>query len=598
MHVLVVARWYPSHDSPSRGSFVADQVDGLVAAGLDVTVASWEQAVVRGTDSERREREMAALIAWRHAVTRSAAVNLPTGWGSPGVPVARLPSLDDANHRSAAESIDRHRQMLLPFALALSTRHRIHVVHAHTGLPDGAAASAVADALGVPLVVTEHSSTAESELTTDPSAFDPYRSLDAPGRRLVAVSRSLAGRVARAAGLPIDRFTVVPNAVPIERFALAQTDERDRDELLWVGNRTEAKGMTTLLRALALVRTGRPALRLRLIGGAPTAAIDQGWKELAAELGIGQAVTFEPVAGRAGVAAAMARAWVFVHPSQSETFGMVAAEALATGLPVAAAPSGGVDEILGLSGAFGELATGPTAADLAAAIERLLDRRLQLDPATMRAHIARSFAPPVVTARLIEIYDSLNAAGGARTGATSPGPVPEVPTPPRSTELRRDDPILVVALNRTLLDRRLRRFPVDRLSSHVVVTTRPTAPGEPLAPGLAPVELDPDEPFRTAFAAVAGPSLLWLPQKVRRLVSALIAPRYALARRRLVRDRATLRRQVVRAAIAAAWSDVPGAAAIVACDAEDVDGAAEALALGAPIAPGGLRWLADRLTGG
>src|SRR5439155_4934509 len=127
-------------------------------------------------------------VAWRRAVTEPSAVNSPNGWGSPGVPVARLPSLDDASHRSAAESIDRHRRMLLPFALALSARHRIHVVHAHTALPDGAAASAVADALGVPLVVTEHSSTAESELATDPSALAAYRPLDAPGRRLLAVS--------------------------------------------------------------------------------------------------------------------------------------------------------------------------------------------------------------------------------------------------------------------------------------------------------------------------------------------------------------------------------------------------------------------------
>jgi glycosyltransferase involved in cell wall biosynthesis len=595
MHVLVVARWYPSHDSPSRGSFVADQVDGLVAAGLDVTVASWEQSVVRGTDTERREREMAAFIAWRRPVTGPAAVNLPIGWGSPGVPVARLPSLDDANHRSAAESIDRHRQMLLPFALALSASHRIDVVHAHTGLPDGAAASSVADALGVPLVVTEHSSKAESELATDPSALGPYRSLDAPGRQLVAVSRSLAGRVARAAGLPIDRFTVVPNAVPIDRFVLAETD-RDRDELLWVGNRTEAKGMTTLLQALAIVRTGRPGLRLRLIGGAPTAAIDQGWKQLAAELGIGQAVTFEPVADRATVAEAMARAWIFVHPSQSETFGMVAAEALATGLPVAATPSGGVDEILGSSGAYGEMASGPTAADLATAIDRLLDRRTQLDPAAMRAHVARSFAPPVITARLIEIYDSLVAAGAAHGETAAPGLAPAQP-PPSEDELRRDAPILVVALNRTLLDRRLRRFPVDRLSGHVVVTTRPTSDAEPGAPGLAPIELDPDGPFRIALAAVRGPSLAWLPQKVRRIASAVIAPRHALARRRLVRDKAALRQRTLRAAIVAAWRNLPGAAAIVACDAEDVDAAADALALGAPLAPGGLRWLADRLMG-
>jgi D-inositol-3-phosphate glycosyltransferase len=590
MHVLVVARWYPSHDSPSRGSFVADQVDGLVAAGLDVTVASWEQAVVRGTDTERREREMAALSAWRRVVTGPAAVNVPIGWGSQGVPVARLPSLDDASHRSAAESIDRHRQMLLPFALALSARHRIDVVHAHTGLPDGAAASAVADALGVPLVVTEHSSTAESELATDPSALGPYRSLDAPGRRLVAVSRSLAGRVAAAAGLPIDRFTVVPNAVPIDRFALAETDGRDLDELLWVGNRTEAKGMTTLLRALALVRTSRPGLRLRSIGGAPTAAIDQGWKELAAELGIGEAVTFEPVAERAAVAAAMARAWILVHPSQSETFGMVAAEALATGLPVAAAPSGGVDEILGSSGAFGEMATGPTAADLAAAIERLLGRRPRLDPSAMRAHVAQSFAPPVITARLIEIYDSLVAAGAATPGLALVQP------PSSDDELPPDASILVVALNRTLLDRRMRRFPIRQLSGHVVVTTRPTSDAEPSTSGFAPIELDPDGPFRTALAAVPGPSLAWLPHRVRRIASALIAPRQALARRRLVRDRATLRQQAVRAAIVAAWRDLAGAGAIVACDAEDVDAASDALALGAPLAPGGLRWLADRLT--
>jgi glycosyltransferase involved in cell wall biosynthesis len=486
--------------------------------------------------------------------------------------------------------------MLVPFALALAGRHRIDVVHAHTGLPDGAAASAVADALDVPLVVTEHSSTAQTELATDPSARDLYRSLGRPGRQLLAVSRSLAGRVAAATELPIDRFTVVPNAVPIERFALAETYERDRDELLWVGNRTERKGMATLLQALALVRASRPGLRLRSIGGAPTAAIDERWRELAAELGIRQAVTFEPVTDRAGVAAAMARAWIFVHPSESETFGMVAAEALATGLPVAAAPSGGVDEILGSSGAFGEMATGTTPADLAAAIERLLERRPQLDPSAMRAHVARSFAPPVITARLIEIYGSLVAAGIASDGASSLGVVPTLPMHPSDDEPRRDAPVLVVALNRTLLDRRLRGFPVDRLSGNVIVTTRRTAPAEPAAVVLSSIELDPDEAFRTAMAAVPGPRLELLPQRVRRLASALITPRHALARRRLMRDRATLRRQSLRAAIVAAWRDTPGPRTIVACDAEDVDAAADALALGAPLAPGGLRWLADRLT--
>ena len=49
----------------------------------------------------------------------------------------------------------------------------------------------------------------------------------------------------------------------------------------------------------------------------------------------------------------MRRATPFVHPSPHETFGVVAAEALASGLPVAARPSGGVDEIVGRDGRFG-----------------------------------------------------------------------------------------------------------------------------------------------------------------------------------------------------------------------------------------------------
>ncbi|HKG19115.1 MAG TPA: hypothetical protein VKB00_05200, partial [Candidatus Limnocylindrales bacterium] len=40
--VLLVARWYPSHDQPGRGTFVADVVAALAAAGAECVVASFE----------------------------------------------------------------------------------------------------------------------------------------------------------------------------------------------------------------------------------------------------------------------------------------------------------------------------------------------------------------------------------------------------------------------------------------------------------------------------------------------------------------------------------------------------------------------------
>ena len=50
--ILVVARWYPSHDDPGSGSFVSDEVAALRAAGIDVVVASWENADLRSRDGE------------------------------------------------------------------------------------------------------------------------------------------------------------------------------------------------------------------------------------------------------------------------------------------------------------------------------------------------------------------------------------------------------------------------------------------------------------------------------------------------------------------------------------------------------------------
>ena len=49
--VLVVARWYPAHDDPGRGSFVSDEVAALRALGIEVVVASWENADVHAPDN-------------------------------------------------------------------------------------------------------------------------------------------------------------------------------------------------------------------------------------------------------------------------------------------------------------------------------------------------------------------------------------------------------------------------------------------------------------------------------------------------------------------------------------------------------------------
>ena len=88
----------------------------------------------------------------------------------------------------------------------------------------------------------------------------------------------------------------------------------------------------------------------------------------------------------------MARAAVFVHPSPAETFGVVAAEAAASGLPVAATPSGGVEDIVGRDGALGTIAASHDPADLAAAVADVLARRGTFDPGAMRRSVEARFS--------------------------------------------------------------------------------------------------------------------------------------------------------------------------------------------------------------
>ncbi|MFL5686184.1 MAG: glycosyltransferase [Chloroflexota bacterium] len=422
VRVLVVARAYPSFDARGRGSFVADHVAALHEAGAEVVVASFETVQARGPQAAREAAADAAEAHWRPTLVDPAALTVGARFGAAGVAVARLPVVRTWGAMDGSEvpvMVARHRAPSVAFAEGLAAAgSRFDVVHAHNGLPDGAAAVAVASTLGVPLVVTEHDSTLADRLR-DPSAAAAYRHLLAFAT-VVTVSQGLADRVSAALRTTSDEtgdiHGVLANVVPLSQFAApGPTDVRDLDELLWVGARAPHKGFETLLRAFAGVRARRPALHLRAIG--PSTPDDEGrWQELIGELGIDGAVHLEPAAPREVVAAAMRRAGLFVHPSPFETFGMVAAEALASGLPVAATPSGGVQEILGAVADRGEVAAAPSPGALADAILRLRDRLQSIDRAALRESIEARYAPNVVAARTLALYE----AARSRTEAAAP----------------------------------------------------------------------------------------------------------------------------------------------------------------------------------
>lgn len=579
--LVVVARWYPTHDEPGRGAFVAHQVEALERTGrVRPLVLSFEDVLVAGTPDEQHAAA-AAVAAWdaqgRALTPPSAALAARAVNGPVAVPVvrARVPRLG-ATVRAAGDDGPAHAEAAArvvsawPAVEEPAGRTRPGVVHVHSVHPEGAAGLAVARALGWPLVVTEHASYVEQHLA-DPAIRGQYLAATAIAGRVIAVSQTLAGRMERAAPELAGRIEVIPNAVPLDLFTAAGPPGRDPDVLLYVGGRRRSKGTATLLGAFAIARRERPSLRLRLIGPSPTG--DDEWRAEANRLGVGDAIEWHPSRDRAAIARALTEAALFVHPSPSETFGVVAAEALACGLPVVAADSGGVTEILNPDPErFGAIVPRDDPEALAAGITAALSRRATFDPAVLRSRIAERYDAAVVAARLADLYDEVTEAAGAR--GVWPLRQPPGAAPPT------DRAVVVLGLDRRRLVRAVAALPTPARAQLAVVTV--AGPGD-LPAGLRSVtEINPE-----ARDGDRSPAGRW--PLVHRVLHRIRHPDDD-ARRGLRRD---LRNREAAGALEALAATLPGAP-VIAADGQD-HLVAEALRTAGTIrpAPGGFRWLAD-----
>jgi glycosyltransferase involved in cell wall biosynthesis len=597
LRVLIVARWYPAHDNPGRGSFVADLVEALVGEDCDVRVASWEYAGYNRLSPRRSV--MRATELWAAAVSKADAFNTPRSWGA-GVPVARLPALHMTDE-TLGQQIDAHAASLLAFGTALHDRWPFEVIHAHTGLPDGVAATRLGPAVGTPVVVTEHDRTLRERLPASAEARRVYRQMLDDAGLTVAVSAQYRDLLCTALEVPSSTIDVLPNALPAAFFSAPLEALRDPNELLYVGGRKENKGMTTLLEAFALARATHPTLHLRLVGQSESEEDERQWHGLAEELGIAGSVQFEPPGDRIAVARAMSRAGIFVHPSPFESFGMVAGEALAAGLPIAATPSG-VEEIVGTDGTVGEIAAGLDAAALHQAIERVLERRSQFVPERQRQAVARFEASNVARETIGRYRAVIEAEPRKRAPTRSPTRAARAADERASLVLaapRTFRAPLVIGLNRRVAERRLSELPRELQGSLVLATRTPKGATEPEleSPVGRVIEIDVEGAYRAKLAALgAPPGVRWSPAQ--RAWHFIRSPLAALTRRRLRKNPNPFLVEAARRLVLEAWehdrADDGGTRPLLALDVNDVLAAQTAIAAGGELAPGGTRWLADR----
>lgn len=306
---------------------------------------------------------------------------------------------------------------------AAGVRRDIHsrgdtsVLHANYWL-SGVAGHRIKHDLDLPLVSTFHTLARVKADSGDP---EPQRRVDAESEviacsDLITASNPVEARqLVEHYGAAPERIELVPPGVDHAFFSPG--DRRgarralgwdDRPVLLFVGRIQPLKGLTVAVDALAML--ARDDLRLVVVGG--SSGVD-GAAELARarqrieSLGLAHQVTFVAPRPHHLLSTHYRAADVVVVPSRSESFGLVALEAAACGVPVVASAVGGLTTLVE-DGVTGFLVPERDPALFADRIAKLLDDPMTAAEMSIEAATrARRYTWSTTAGRLRRAYADL-----------------------------------------------------------------------------------------------------------------------------------------------------------------------------------------------
>ncbi len=305
------------------------------------------------------------------------------------------------------------------------------LIHSHYWL-SGIAAKALKESWGVPVVHMFHTlglmknrvAQSEAEREGEYRILGEYEVLEMADR-IVAATLAEQSQLQFLYHADQTKISIIPPGVDISHFYPIAPDEAkcaigvpDTDRmLLFVGRIEPLKGVDTLIRAIAHMRTTGVTDQfphyLAIIGGDPNASTTDMDSEMARlqqishELGLDDLVVFLGKRSQSSLPYYYSAAEVLIMPSHYESFGMVALEAMACGTPVVASQVGGLAFLI-QDGVTGFVVPGGDYLALSDRLTQLVSQpELRKRLGQQAAAYASDYAWENITSRVLDLYQDV-----------------------------------------------------------------------------------------------------------------------------------------------------------------------------------------------
>ena len=245
-----------------------------------------------------------------------------------------------------------------PYDLALAVRmhevvlrHGLDLLHVHYAIPHATSAWIAKEMLrpdrpDIRVLTTLHG-TDITIVGQEPSFHTITKFSIEKSDGLTAVSRYLQAETLSAFGCTACRIEVIPNFIDPEVYDRGRYSQDVRAQfdggkrvLMHISNFRRVKRVVDVVRTYARVAREIPSVLVMVGDGPERTAAEQE----ARALGVSDGVYF--LGKLEAVAPLLAAADLFLLPSETESFGLSALEALASGVPVVATDVGGLPEVV------------------------------------------------------------------------------------------------------------------------------------------------------------------------------------------------------------------------------------------------------------